>query len=129
MRGKAAPWPQPRFIEETEVRLGSFHYLVQAILRGHLTGSLYALVGMGMALIFGVMRIVNFAHGAFMMLGMYAAYVLFDRVGVNPYIGLHRLGRTLLFVRRARLVYQRLLKPSSAIAPTSCRSCSRSGSR
>jgi branched-subunit amino acid ABC-type transport system permease component len=43
---------------------------LQAVLNGLLTGALYALVGMGLALIFGVMRIVNFAHGAFLMLGM-----------------------------------------------------------
>lgn len=67
-----------------EVKLWS---ALQAVLNGLLTGSLYALIGMGMALIFGVMRIVNFAHGAFMMLGMYATYVLFDRLHVNPYIG------------------------------------------
>jgi branched-chain amino acid transport system permease protein len=59
----------------------------QAVLNGLLTGCLYALIGMGMALIFGVMRIVNFAHGAFLMLGMYATWVAFDRFGVNPYIG------------------------------------------
>ena len=60
---------------------------LQAVLNGVLTGSLYALIGMGMALIFGVMRIVNFAHGAFLMLGMYAVYLLFDRLGVDPYLG------------------------------------------
>src|SRR3954467_11322022 len=58
---------------------------LQAVLDGLLTGSLYALVGMGLALIFGVMRIVNFAHGAFMMLGMYVTYVLFTRTGITPY--------------------------------------------
>jgi branched-chain amino acid transport system permease protein len=67
-----------------EVKLWS---ALQAVLNGLLTGSLYALIGMGMALIFGVMRIVNFAHGAFMMLGMYATWVLFDRLHVNPYLG------------------------------------------
>jgi len=60
---------------------------LQAVLNGLLTGSLYALIGMGMALIFGVMRIVNFAHGTFMMLGMYTTYVLFERLHVNPYLG------------------------------------------
>jgi len=60
---------------------------LQAVLNGVLTGSLYALIGMGMALIFGVMRIVNFAHGAFLMVGMYATYVLFDRYHVTPYLG------------------------------------------
>jgi branched-chain amino acid transport system permease protein len=58
---------------------------VQAVINGVLTGALYALVGMGLALIFGVMRIVNFAHGAFMMLGMYVTYVLFTRTGITPY--------------------------------------------
>jgi branched-chain amino acid transport system permease protein len=58
---------------------------LQAILNGLLTGALYALIGMGMALIFGVMRIVNFAHGAFLMMGMYATYVLFQATGVSPY--------------------------------------------
>jgi branched-chain amino acid transport system permease protein len=59
---------------------------IQAVLNGLLTGALYALVGMGLALIFGVMRIVNFAHGAFMMLGMYITYVLFIHSGVTPYL-------------------------------------------
>jgi branched-chain amino acid transport system permease protein len=60
---------------------------VQAILNGVLTGSLYALIGMGMALIFGVMRIPNFAHGAFMMIAMYAVFLLSDQLGVTPYLG------------------------------------------
>ena len=78
---------------------------LQAVLNGLLTGALYALIGMGMALIFGVMRIVNFAHGAFMMLGMYVAYVLFERAGINPYLGFSS-PRPLLFILGS-LVYQR----------------------
>jgi branched-chain amino acid transport system permease protein len=70
---------------------------LQAVLNGVLTGSLYALIGMGMALIFGVMRIVNFAHGAFLMVAMYATYVLFDRLHVTPYLGFLAAG-VLLFV-------------------------------
>jgi branched-chain amino acid transport system permease protein len=60
---------------------------VQVILDGIMTGALYALIGMGMALIFGVMRIVNFAHGAFLMMGMYVTYVLMTHMGMNPYYG------------------------------------------
>jgi len=89
--------------------LESVYYPLQAILNGILTGALYALVGMGMALIFGVMRIVNFAHGAFMMLGMYAAYVLFQHTNINPYIGFLFAG-LLLFIL-GWLAYKGLLKP------------------
>src|SRR5205814_8322671 len=71
-------------MQEVSTRLVRFF---QACANGLLTGALYALIGMGMALIFGVMRIVNFAHGTFLMLGMYATYVLYERLGVNPYIG------------------------------------------
>jgi len=81
---------------------------LQAVVNGILTGALYALVGMGLALIFGVMRIVNFAHGAFMMLGMYATYVLFTRANLNPYYGFLISG-ILLFVV-GYLIYLGLLK-------------------
>src|ERR1700759_2836130 len=81
---------------------------LQAVLNGILTGSLYALIGMGMALIFGVMRIVNFAHGAFLMLGMYVVYLLFDRLGVNPYLGFLAAGVLLFAV--GVLAYQLLLR-------------------
>jgi branched-chain amino acid transport system permease protein len=51
-----------------------------------MTGGLYAVIGMGLALIFGVMRIVNFAHGAFLMAGMYLAYFVYTGLGVSPYV-------------------------------------------
>jgi branched-chain amino acid transport system permease protein len=88
-----------------EVKLWS---ALQAVLNGLLTGSLYALIGMGMALIFGVMRIVNFAHGAFMMLGMYATWVLFDRLHVNPYLGFLAAAALLFVVGFA--TYEALLR-------------------
>ncbi len=81
---------------------------LQAVVNGILTGALYALVGMGLALIFGVMRIVNFAHGAFMMLGMYATYVLFTRANLNPYYGFLISGILLFAV--GYLIYLGLLK-------------------
>ncbi len=76
---------------------------------GLLTGALYALIGMGLALIFGVMRIVNFAHGAFLMVGMYATFVLFDKFRINPYIGFLPAG-VLLFVFGI-LIYAGLIRP------------------
>jgi branched-chain amino acid transport system permease protein len=76
---------------------------------GLLTGALYALIGMGLALIFGVMRIVNFAHGAFLTLGMYATWVLFDKFNINPYLGFIPAG--LLLFAFGWLVYLGLIRP------------------
>jgi len=90
------------------VRLDLYAAL-QAVINGLLTGALYALIGMGLALIFGVMRIVNFAHGAFMMLGMYATYVLFTRTGVSPYV-LFMVAGILLFAA-GYVIYFGLLRP------------------
>ena len=81
----------------------------QACLDGLLIGALYALIGMGLALIFGVMRIVNFAHGAFLMLGMYATFLMFDRYKINPYFGFLPAG-ILLFIF-GYLVYKLLIQP------------------
>lgn len=83
--------------------------LLQAIINGILTGALYALIGTGLALIFGVMRIVNFAHGAFLMVGMYAAWVLFERFGLSPYYGFLPAG-LFLFVF-GYVVYKLLIQP------------------
>ena len=71
--------------------------LFQAIVSGLLIGGVYALSALGLTLIFGVMRIINFAHGTFLMLGMYAAFWLFRGFstgglrfpgGLDPYFGL-----------------------------------------
>src|SRR5207247_368725 len=51
-----------------------------------LLGGIYALVAMGLTLIFGVMRVVNFAHGEFLMLGMYVAFWAFTLWRVDPYV-------------------------------------------
>jgi len=82
---------------------------LQACSDGLLTGALYALIGMGLALIFGVMRIVNFAHGAFLMAGMYITWLLFDKFGINPYLGFLPAG-IILFIF-GYLVYLALILP------------------
>lgn len=62
--------------------------ILQALLSGLLQGGIYALVSVGLTLIFGVMRIINFAHGSLMMLGMYTSYWLFVLWGVDPYLSI-----------------------------------------
>ena len=53
---------------------------------GLLVGFLYALVSMGLTLTYGVLRVVNFAHGEFMMVGMYVTYIMQTTFGLDPYI-------------------------------------------
>jgi len=61
--------------------------VLQALVAGLLAGAIYGLMCMGLGLIFGVMRVINFAQGDFMMLGMYAAYYLFLAAGVQGIFG------------------------------------------
>ena len=61
--------------------------VAQAAVAGVLTGSIYGLMCVGLALIFGVMRVINFAQGDFMMLGMYAAYYIFGMLGMQALFG------------------------------------------
>ena len=60
--------------------------LIPAILNGLLTGSIYALVALGLTLIYGVLHIINFAHGALLTAAMFAAYFAFHVLGLDPYI-------------------------------------------
>ncbi len=58
-------------------------YLTLQIFNGFVNGSFYALLSLGLAVIFGVLRVVNFAHGSFYMLGAFAAYLLGLNLGVG----------------------------------------------
>ncbi len=60
--------------------------IVQVLVSGLLIGGVYALISIGLNLIFGVVRIINFAHGDFLMLAMYAAFWLHNLAGVDPYL-------------------------------------------
>lgn len=59
--------------------------LAQILLNGVLLGGLYGLMALGMALVWGVLNIVNLAHGAFVMLGGYCVYFLFAGLGLDPF--------------------------------------------
>lgn len=60
--------------------------LAQLLVSTVLLGGIYALIAVGLTLIFGVMRVVNFAHGEFVMLGMYLAFWAFALLALDPYV-------------------------------------------
>jgi branched-chain amino acid transport system permease protein len=62
--------------------------LVQSLISGILIGGVYALIGIGLTIIFGVMRVINFAHGDIMMIGMYLTYSLFTLAGIDPFVSI-----------------------------------------
>ena len=61
---------------------------VQSLISGILIGGVYALIGIGLTIIFGVMRVINFAHGDLLMLGMYATFYLFTIGKVDPFVSI-----------------------------------------
>jgi branched-chain amino acid transport system permease protein len=70
------------------VSLPGLPLLLQSIVSGILMGGVYGLVAIGLTLIFGVMKIINFAHGSLMMLGMFTTYWLYVLAGLDPYLSL-----------------------------------------
>ena len=62
--------------------------VVPSVLNGLTTGAVYALIALGLTLIYGVLHIINFAHGASLMLALYAAYWLRAQFGIDPYLAL-----------------------------------------
>ncbi len=62
--------------------------VVQVIINGILVGGFYGLIGMGLNVIFGVMKIVNFCQGELLMVGMYLTYLFATTLGLDPYLSL-----------------------------------------
>jgi branched-chain amino acid transport system permease protein len=60
--------------------------LIPAVLNGLLTGAVYALVALGLTLIYGVLHIINFAHGALLSAAMFAAFFAYHQLGLDPYL-------------------------------------------
>jgi branched-chain amino acid transport system permease protein len=86
--------------------------LLAALLNGILVGTVYALLGMGLNLIYGVMRVVNFAHGDLMVLASYGAFWVFAAWGFGPVasLGLSVVPSFLLGVGLYRVIVPRLLR-------------------
>src|SRR6266513_6331647 len=69
--------------------------LIPALLNGLMTGAVYALIALGLTLIYGVLHIINFAHGALLTAAMFAAFFAHRLLGLDPYLA--AIGLTPLF--------------------------------
>src|SRR5260370_1207300 len=87
-KSRAGRRSRPRLVRIQPRRhsVGMF-ILVQVIVGGLLLGAVYALFSSGLTLIWGMMNVINFAHGDFVMLGMYVAFVVWTLLGVGPFVG------------------------------------------
>lgn len=83
--------------------------LAQAISKGLLTGMVYGLMALGLSVIFGVMRVVNFAHGEMMVVGMYLAWMGFEYLNVSPMLSLPVIAA--IFFAAGYLLQRTLISP------------------
>src|ERR1700704_3900980 len=58
--------------------------ILNVVAQGVLTGLVYGLMALGLSVIFGIVRVVNFAHGEFAVIAMYAAFLMFRELGLDP---------------------------------------------
>jgi branched-chain amino acid transport system permease protein len=85
--------------------------LLPAVINGLALGAVYALIALGLTLIYGVLHIINFAHGSLLMLALYAAFFLHALGGVDPYLAL--LVLMPLFFALGYLLQRLVIWPSS----------------
>ena len=73
----------------------SLPIVAEAMLNGLLTGAVYALIALGLTLVYGVLHIINFAHGALLTCAMFAVWLVYTAFGLDPYLAI--LPLTLVF--------------------------------
>ncbi len=71
-----------------EIPLYSWSTVIGSAISGVFLGAIYALVALGLTLIYGVLHIINFAHGSLLMLAMYAVFFLWHLFGIDPYLAM-----------------------------------------
>ena len=94
---------------------------LDVVIQGVLTGLVYGLMALGLSVIFGVVRVVNFAHGEFAVVAMYVAFVLFRALGLDPLITMLPIAALFFVVGFA--LQATLINPSSAGPSMSSSSC------
>jgi branched-chain amino acid transport system permease protein len=85
--------------------------LVTAVLNGLMTGAVYALVALGLTLIYGVLHIINFAHGAMLSAALFAAFFAYQKFGIDPYLAVFLLAP--LFFALGYALQRFVIGPSS----------------
>ncbi len=94
--------------------------LVQSIVNGILFGAVYATIGIGFSLVWGVMNIINLAHGSFIMIGAYLSYTLWAAYKLDPFLSIPLVMAALFVIAYAiqRFVTNRLVRGSVFITLT-----------
>ena len=101
------------------------HLFVQACILGVLIGGVYALMASGLTLVFGIMRVINVAQGAMVILGAYLSYTLFRAARIDPFLAIplitpvmFALGVTIhrVFIRSLRVI-RRQVTDQAAFSP------------
>jgi branched-chain amino acid transport system permease protein len=88
--------------------------LWEVVMSGLMVGAIYSLVSIGLTLIFGVLRLINFAHGHFLMVAMYLTFWLYQFIGLDPYLSVFIVTPVLFFFG---VVVQRILLQPTLGAP------------
>ncbi|WP_109511669.1 branched-chain amino acid ABC transporter permease [Pseudomonas ovata] len=82
---------------------------IQLVLNGLLLGGTLAIISIGLTLIFGIVRVVNFAHGEFLMIGLYAVYLMNSHFGLHPYVAI--IPATLLLFAAGAVMQRFIIQP------------------